>query len=229
MKLPINWCRISAWVQTVSLGSWNFIFATIFGGGIQKTWEMKHPSWATSFLPSDLRLSSPLPSAAAFSVQVQAVIQGRDCYANSKKSPTGPTERTPKPEYPNSSSNLLRGPLVRSHSIFDGQIRGDYFRSHYKDPINPPRSWNVARLFEHCSSENHQTFRTLRMNGQENASCWIACFSRWWFQICFIFHPYLGNIPNLTNIFQRGWNHQLVFNSWCQRKMSLQIFQKLEI
>jgi len=22
-------------------------------------------------------------------------------------------------------------------------------------------------------------------------------------------HPYLGKIPNLTNIFQRGWNHQL--------------------
>ncbi len=26
----------------------------------------------------------------------------------------------------------------------------------------------------------------------------------------FYFHPYLGKIPNLTNIFQRGWNHQLV-------------------
>ena len=29
----------------------------------------------------------------------------------------------------------------------------------------------------------------------------------------FYFHPYLGKIPNLTNIFQRGWNHQLV-NHW---------------
>ena len=27
----------------------------------------------------------------------------------------------------------------------------------------------------------------------------------------FYFHPYLGNISNLTNIFQRGWNHQLDF------------------
>ena len=27
--------------------------------------------------------------------------------------------------------------------------------------------------------------------------------------ICY-FHPYLGKIPILTNIFQRGWNHQLV-------------------
>ena len=26
----------------------------------------------------------------------------------------------------------------------------------------------------------------------------------------FYFHPYLGKIPILTNIFQLGWNHQLV-------------------
>ena len=29
------------------------------------------------------------------------------------------------------------------------------------------------------------------------------------FQYFFNFHPYLGKIPILTNIFQRGWNHQL--------------------
>ena len=29
----------------------------------------------------------------------------------------------------------------------------------------------------------------------------------WWFQAFFI-HPDLGKISNLTNIFQRGWNHQ---------------------
>ena len=27
----------------------------------------------------------------------------------------------------------------------------------------------------------------------------------------FYFHPYLGMISNLTNIFQLGWNHQLVY------------------
>ena len=32
---------------------------------------------------------------------------------------------------------------------------------------------------------------------------------RWWFQTFFYFHPYLGKIPNLTNIFQMGWNHQV--------------------
>ena len=29
----------------------------------------------------------------------------------------------------------------------------------------------------------------------------------------FYFHPYLGRIPILTNIFQRGWNHQPVIHS----------------
>ena len=29
----------------------------------------------------------------------------------------------------------------------------------------------------------------------------------------FYFHPYLGKIPILTNIFQRGWNHQLAIHS----------------
>ena len=39
-----------------------------------------------------------------------------------KKSPTGPTERTPnKPEYLIARLQLTeRGPLVRSHVIFDG-------------------------------------------------------------------------------------------------------------
>ena len=33
----------------------------------------------------------------------------------------------------------------------------------------------------------------------------------WWFLPYFFYvHPYLGKIPILTNIFQMGWNHQLV-------------------
>ena len=34
------------------------------------------------------------------------------------------------------------------------------------------------------------------------------------------FHPYLGKIPNLTNIFQRGWNHQLV-NMPCSTQITV--------
>ena len=39
-------------------------------------------------------------------------------------------------------------------------------------------------------------------------------FSGWWHLKYVLFsNPYLGKIPNLTNIFQMGWNHQLV-NHW---------------
>ena len=47
----------------------------------------------------------------------------------------------------------------------------------------------------------------------------MKCFchsweSRWWFQFFLFsyFHPYWGKIPILTNIFQMGWNHQLVMD-----------------
>jgi len=36
----------------------------------------------------------------------------------------------------------------------------------------------------------------------------ICLKTGWWFQIFFYFHPYLGKISDLTNIYQRGWNHQ---------------------
>ena len=43
---------------------------------------------------------------------------------------------------------------------------------------------------------------------------------RWWFQIFVYFHPYLGKIPVLTNIFQLGWfNHQLVIISPCSPRV----------
>ena len=38
----------------------------------------------------------------------------------------------------------------------------------------------------------------------------VNCKGNWVVgSIIFYFHPYLGKIPILTNIFQRGWNHQL--------------------
>ena len=33
----------------------------------------------------------------------------------------------------------------------------------------------------------------------------------------FYFHPYLGKVSNLTNIFQIGWNHQPAI-TWCWQK-----------
>ena len=46
-----------------------------------------------------------------------STFQLQDLLRNFKKSPTVPTERTPKPEYLIALATSLRGPLVRSHSI----------------------------------------------------------------------------------------------------------------
>ena len=49
--------------------------------------------------------------------------------------------------------------------------------------------------------------------------------------ICY-FHPYLGKIPILTNIFQRGWNHQLVLyvKEWANLICILnQVFHKVNL
>ena len=41
-----------------------------------------------------------------------------------------------------------------------------------------------------------------------NKSKWLLWLGRV-FKYFFYFHPCLGKIPILTNMFQRGWNHQL--------------------
>ena len=69
------------------------------------------------------------------------------------------------------------------------------------------RWWVVLFFFEFV----HLHLGVSKNNGTPKSSILIG-FSRWWFQTFFYFHPYLGKIPILTNIFQMGWNHQLVFH-----------------
>ena len=57
----------------------------------------------------------------------------------------------------------------------------------------PGASWDVRGVWK-CWKQNGVFFRNR---------------TRWWFQIFVYFHPYLGKISNLTNIFQMGWNHHL--------------------
>ena len=57
-------------------------------------------------------------------------------------------------------------------------------------------------------------FSTYWLGNFPFGSCSIHRASGWWFQIFFYFHPYLGKIPILTNIFQMGWNHQLGLYWW---------------
>ena len=52
-------------------------------------------------------------------------------------------------------------------------------------------------------------------------------WSRWWFQFLY-FHPYLGKIPILTNIFQMGWNHQLEKVRMRQPKRCFGIYWRFE-
>ena len=60
----------------------------------------------------------------------------------------------------------------------------------------------VVDCFSHLTDED---FRVIEAN--KAATAILEFVSKWetgwWFQI-FDFHPYLGKIPILTNIFQRG-------------------------
>ena len=47
----------------------------------------------------------------------------------------------------------------------------------------------------------------------------LPYISRWWFQKKKYFHPYLGKISILTNIFQMGWNHQLDLHCLIPQKL----------
>ena len=57
-------------------------------------------------------------------------------------------------------------------------------------------SWNVIHGVEHCHCSLHHLT-------QGWLDYWVVVSN------IFHFHPYLGKIPILTNIFQMGWNHQL--------------------
>ena len=63
---------------------------------------------------------------------------------------------------------------------------------------------------------------SMKSPNPQSANLWWFCWrnaweekikkrlSGWWFHFFKYFQPYLGKWSNLTNIFQLGWNHQLV-------------------
>ena len=85
----------------------------------------------------------------------------------------------------------------------DESISSWYFRlgpgSAHPIPYAAPTSRRIQELVENYNAFLEQV--------DEHTQC-PPPKARWWFQRFFYFHPYLGKIPNLTNIFQRGWNHQ---------------------
>ena len=74
------------------------------------------------------------------------------------------------------------------------------------------------RIAELLSVEEIQKGRCSMGPGPPPKEQWLALNSydfttcRCWFQIFLYVHPYLRNISNFTNIFQIGWNHQLVLD-----------------
>ncbi len=65
-------------------------------------------------------------------------------------------------------------------------------------PLSEQVFWSSSNWSPACEFCKHMLFGI------------FSTFTRWWFQY-FHVHPYLGKIPILTNIFQLGWNHHLVY------------------
>ena len=70
-------------------------------------------------------------------------------------------------------------------------------------------------LFFGVTFQSDYFWHGLRPNNHKCAGVFLVFYlvnnhwiTGWWFQIFFYFHPYLGKISNLTNIFQMGWTHQ---------------------
>ena len=68
------------------------------------------------------------------------------------------------------------------------------------DTLNRPLEHSRGNLGVSWISVQQTVWPKTAGNGQDT--------TRWWFHF-FYFHPHLGKIPILTNIFQMGWNHHL--------------------
>ncbi len=72
--------------------------------------------------------------------------------------------------------------------------------------------WPWQTLVRSIHSKGWQLDRTIRpawVKPRNLLQSQSKCLSGWWQLKYFYFHPYLGKIPNLTNMFKMGWNHQL--------------------
>ena len=86
-----------------------------------------------------------------------------------------------------------------------------------------PYNWSYQKTRFLTIGSWFSTFAGLNLGFFPDAYMYEGCrldnlpkvFSRWWFQIFFYVHPYLGKMSNLTIIFQMGWNtfwNPLVFD-----------------
>ena len=82
-------------------------------------------------------------------------------------------------------------------------------------PISLGLSWSLTKKPPFGSVVVPSTFTTVYIDIYTSSfqlaqDCVIQLLYSVVVSIFFNFHPYLGKLPNLTNIFQLGWNHQPV-------------------
>ena len=79
--------------------------------------------------------------------------------------------------------------------------------------------WDTIYNHKHCQHHHHDNayhyggikkFQMVKKNGVFFGGCGMIIMGGGYKVLFFNVHPYLGKNPNLTNLFQMGWNHQLV-------------------
>ena len=103
-----------------------------------------------------------------------------------------------------------------NHGSFIWNPRFSYEKTHGFNVCHGNVVWtflNSGELLDQLkvTLPTHSDLLRCLIDEDDNGKVTQSDFSRWWSQISFHFHPYLGKIPNLTHIFQMGWNHRLVF------------------
>ena len=95
------------------------------------------------------------------------------------------------------SQNYRFGPAVLHFINVVDYVLLSKEKQQIKGPCIPQAGeWGGVRK-NGCSMNRHLKYVCLKIR--------VNTEPRWWFQIFFYFHPYLGKIPILTNIFRMGW------------------------
>ena len=95
---------------------------------------------------------------------------------------------------------LIANRLVTSSSVEGGKF-SNHLTAGHKYQINGGLGEESLQVLRKFATFNHiKTYRfvPIILNPQ------VSNKTRWWFEIFLYFHPYLGKIPILTNIFASG-------------------------
>ena len=106
--------------------------------------------------------------------------------------------------------------------LLQGIWKDVLFSEYLSWPIDESNLWHHLNQFQEALM-NHDD-PTYAQHTHRHCTIMFLAFFHIWVAVSNIvyFHPYLGQIPILTNILQRGWHHQpdischiLSFERWC--------------